>query len=678
MNPRMTVLQTVALGHLAIPPLQGLRGAVYQRMPPASRVNLQILRHLCAENLPNSLFSANLAYVKWKIISAALLLIVGAIALAWFGVGSRGHATPLAAQQLEELHTTDIPALVEADELEPEDVELLARVLEEFYRKQDPRYADPATGMTLLHLACLFKKTELARCLLLDGADPNARSAEASSPLLRAVSTALTPHATTQEITALVDTLLAGGADFALSGRSSTDFLTEAALQCENEDVLLHLMQRGAKASADTAMPLALHGWVRALEAVLQQQPRTDGLMHALAVGSAAYSGRYVECLELLHSRGAAVGEQLNKLPGATPLYELARELGGSSESAPHYEQAVEVLVWLLQHGADPYLRSEWDEEFPGFCPYDHLSSAPGLLEKLSARGVALKAPELRFSSGLSLLAEVCRVAIAPPPARLLAEHYDAVAALLTAPTAEMLRAEMYPQALVAAVKLLTLVSPQRTTQSIEAMPLWLLSEPAATEGEDALAALTRALQDTPTLAPGADFLCRQAERLLADGRAEEASVMVELLARCPGAEEAIARYSTDPRLPLQAGAYAARLYAANLPDARNNGVVSWLAERNREPNTPFLREAVLLTSLERLWYGQMPTEEQTQLLDLMRRIGAHHAAAAYERIVHSLDKPEELDALMSRGDDWKYELEAATARFFLAHKDEFFTTVSE
>lgn len=609
--------------------------------------------------------------MKWKLTIAAALLVGALVALAWLGRGG-GHATPLAAQQLEELHTTDLPALLEADEVEPEDVELFTHVLEEFYRTQDPRYTDPATGMGLLHLACLFKKTELVRCLLLDGADPNARSESADAPLLLAVNTALAPQAGTQELTALVDTLLAGGASFELSGRGDADFLTAAALHCEDEGTLLHLMQSGAKVSADTAMPLALHGWARALEAALQQQPRTDGLMHALAVGAASYPGRYVECLELLHSRGADVGEEIDKLPGATPLYELARELGGASESAPHYEQAVGVLVWLLQHGADPYLRAEWDEEFPGFCPYDHLSTAPGLLEKLREKGVALQAPELGFSSGLPLLAEVCRAAMAPPPAEQLAVHYDAIAALLTTPTAEMQRAEMYPQAVAAAVKLLARVSPERATRSIEAMPLWLLPVPAAVEGEDALAALTRELQDTPSLAPGQDFLCRQAERLLQGGREDEAAVLVELLARCPGAEEALARYDETAPLPLQAGAYAARLCAAGLPDARNNGVASWLLEHNCTAETPFLREAVLLTSPERLWYGQMPTAEQQELLRLMREIGAARAAEAYAQIIRCLDKPEELDSLMAQGDAWKYELEIAIARHFLAHKAEF------
>lgn len=606
---------------------------------------------------------------------AALLLISGAIiALVRPGAGSGLHATELAAQQLEQLRTVDLPQLAAAaDPEDEEEQELFSRVLESFYRTQDARYTDPATGLGILHLACLFKKTELARCLLQDGADPNAHTAAADSPLLLAVNTLLTPEVSTQQLTALVDTLLAGGARFELSGRSSNaDFLTEAAQLCEDEDTLLHLMDKGARPDANTAMPLALHGWARALERALQSQPRTEGLLHAAAVGAAAYPGSYVECMELLHSRGAAVNEELNKLPGATPLYELARAMSTAEEDSPHYAQALEALVWLLQHGADPYRRAERDEEYPGFCPYDHLALAPLLLSRLRERGVAPEAPPLSFSSGLPLLAEVCRAAIAPPPAGQLAEHVDTIASLLTAPTPEMQRAEMYPQALAAALKLLTRVDPARATQSVESMPLWQQPPPPATEGEDALSTLTRELQETPALAPGVEFLCRRAEQLYTAGRAEEAAVMVELLARQPAAQQALTRYSEDPRPPLQAGAYAARLYAAGLPDARDNGVAAWLAERHREADTPFLQEALLLTSLEQLWYGQMPPEQQQRLLALMRRIGAARAAQAYEHIIRSLDKPEQLDSFLARGDDWKYELETATARFLLSHQAEF------
>ena len=47
LNPRMTVLQTVALGHLAIPPMWWLRGRVYTRNPRESRENYAKVDFFC-------------------------------------------------------------------------------------------------------------------------------------------------------------------------------------------------------------------------------------------------------------------------------------------------------------------------------------------------------------------------------------------------------------------------------------------------------------------------------------------------------------------------------------------------------------------------------------------------------------------------------------------------------
>lgn len=626
-------------------------------------------------------FSDNLKHMKRKITLAAVLLIAGTLALIWMSAGTLKHATPKAAEELEELCTVHLPALAKEDEIDAEMLEPFERVLEDFYQRQDPRYEDPETGIGILDIACIFKKTELARCLLQDGASPNAHHPGDDSPLLLAVGTWFTPQATPQQINALVDTLLEGGADFKKSGYSRTDFLTQAAQVCEREEVILHLMERGAQPDADTSMPLALHGWDKALSQALQKDGNTDGLLHAAAKGAAHFSGRYKECLELVKQHGADVNDTEKDMPGCTPLYLIAREMIYMSEGDPLRPQAIEVISWLLAHGADPYLRSEEDEEYPGFCPYDFLAMNPNLLMELKKHGHELTAPALSFSTGTRLLAEVCREAAAAEPhsAEELLPHYEAIAAVLS-PTADMQQQEIYPQALDAAVGLLARADKVRAAQSILSMPLWQGElPPPVSEGEaDKLSALVHALQDTPGIALPQDFLCRQAEKLLQSKRPDEAATMIELLERCPDAQETIERYCADPRMPLQAGAYAAKLAAAGLPDARNSGVASWLLSHHRKADTPFLQQAMLLTSLEKLWYGQMQPEQQQEMLQLMRSIGATIAAEAYERIIPKLDAPDELDNLMAQGDDWKYELEAATARFFLEHKDEFTHTTTQ
>lgn len=600
--------------------------------------------------------------MKKRIVAVALLLILGTLGLAYWCAGSGRHATQAAADQLEELHTKDLPAFIQEAALEPEEVEVFEHVLEQFYRTQDARYVEPQTGLSMLHMACMFKKTELARCLLLDGADPNAHRAGDDSPLLLALGTWLAPKVTTQQIVQLVDTLLAGGAVFEKSGHNATDFLTQAALVCEDEEALLHLMQKGAKADADTGVPLALHGYARALAQALKMQGDTGGMLEAAARGVCCYDGQYVACVEELLRHGADV-------QGSAALHVLAEGLSSMDEGSPRREAALELFARLVQHGADPYRRDEEDEEYPGFCAYDFLAMRPGLLERLSEMGLALRAPELRFSSGTALLSEVCRAAMSPLPTSSLAPHFDAIAAMLT-PSADMLRHEIFPEALSAAVGMLAQVDPARAAQRIQASSLW--EGYAAGGTDDALAALVRVLQDDTRLALPQEFICTQAEALMQGGREEEAAGLVELLARCPEAQTSILRYCADARPPMQAGGYAALLCAEGLPDARNNGVADWLAERRRAADTPFLRSALLLTSLEKLWLGQMPADEQQRMLVLMREIGAPRAAAMYEKISRHLNNPDELDNLFSRGDDWKYELEAATARFFLEHKNEF------
>ena len=98
------------------------------------------------------------------------------------------------------------------------------------------------------------------------------------------------------------------------------------------------------------------------------------------------------------------------------------------------------------------------------------------------------------------------------------------------------------------------------------------------------------------------------------------------------------------------------------------------LRQRGEAAVLSAVREALLLTSLEELWFGRMNRDEQKKLFALMRRIGAPRAAELYERIARNLDRPEQLDAIVDQGDATKYELEVATARFFLEHKDEFTT----
>lgn len=586
------------------------------------------------------------------------------------GTGER--MSSLAAKQFAEIRDHDLPELTAKDIIEPDLIEIFQQTVEDFSRTMDVKPQDPRSGVRLLHLACFFKKTELARWLLLSGVDPNAHDQEDDSPLIVAVDTYAFPDTPTEVLINLVDTLLAKGATFDQSGREGGDFLTEAAFVCENEDVILHLMDKGARPDSESAQPAALHGWSRMLSKLLADPAvDTEGLLQSAAVGCCRFPGEHTACIKLLLDLGAKASDSKVPAPGSTALFNLAEELTSIEQDSPLLPQALDVAEFLIRNGADPYARFRQDENFPGFCPYDFLSMKPYLLDKLRERGIALQSPPLQFGSGTALLADTCRAAISPHPGEQLSPHFDSIAAVFS-PTDEMRRNEMYPQAVDAAIVLLTRIDPARCTRTLLAIPLW--QQPSFTEKDsrDLLRPILDVLRDTPSLSFPADFLEEQALKADKAGLHEDAADLVELLARSPNASEKIERLCNADSLPLRAGAYAAQLAMTGLPEARDNGVATWLTGHNREPDTPFLRNAVLLTSLEKLWFGKMPREEQARLFALMRNVHAPHAAEAYEHLAKNWDNPEQLDRLMNADDEWKFELEVATARFFLEHSHEF------
>lgn len=600
-----------------------------------------------------------------------IIALVFVLFVVYLLVNSRSSEfdSPEAASEFHEIGDKDLPAL--AQEIEPELAESISLVMDRFARSRDVSYTAPHSGISILHIACLFKKPALVQSLLQAGADPNAHHPDDDSPLLLAVGTYMVA-ADTAKINTLVDTLLEGGAVFAKSGSNESDFLTQAAFVCEDEAVLLHLMERGAKPDADSALPPALHGWAKLLAQMPPDTLRTPGLLQAAALGSCRHQGQHIECIDMLLAAGADVNDTAGAdISGGTPLFCIAQELSALDPDSPLRSHGMDTLAHLLERGADPYLRSMQDENYPGFCAYDFLAMRPGLLEDLAQRGHPLQAPPLHFSPGSPILpAEICRTAPAHPSAELLAPHFDAIASVFY-PSAAMRQQELYPQAVEAAVALLAAVDPARAAECIQSSPLW------QDANEPALSALLTALRDTPAIRVDKDFLCRQAETWAQAGHLDEAATAAELLGHSADAEATIELYAHSEHPALQAGALAARLREKELPDARNNGVADWLLRHRREADTPFLQEAVLLTSLERLWYGEMPEAEVQSLVTLMRRIGAPQAAELYEQIARHLDDPDKLDTLLRSSDTRKFELEVATARYFLENQAQFITPKS-
>lgn len=183
-----------------------------------------------------------------RVSKAICITIPLAMILAGCGDRRKGTATPEAAAQYEEV----VQACDDSRENEwmQEDAREreIAALIGHFDRTADASYATPNLKLTMLHLACLFKKPELARCLLRDGADANARCVNgiqepAETPLIYAVSTVLTTEVPTATCTELIDVLIAGGAKPELSEWHGNSLLMVATYLCDQEEIVKHLLR---------------------------------------------------------------------------------------------------------------------------------------------------------------------------------------------------------------------------------------------------------------------------------------------------------------------------------------------------------------------------------------------------------------------------------------------------
>ncbi len=645
--------------------------------------------------------------MKYRSLAASLLALSLALPLLPGCGRGKGSATPQAAQELAELRAEqELGFAGDADsEVQAEIAELLAR----FDKTADATLASSPHRITLLHLACVYKKPELARCLLLDGADPNARQltkaptadmspeAEGAAPTYLPADTPLTwatiPHregATAEEILPLINLLVENGADVNQPGPYGVPPLATCTLipSPAGEAIFLRLLELGARFSefappepGASPMPLsalvAANGWVQALEKLLD-----TGASIATPARSALHAAAEhpelpgaLDCAKLLLARGAKV-DALND-EGATALYIAAHSLASPEGSSPAVvEPTAAMLALLLEHGADPLLCCNADPEFPGSCAADFIAMAPAVQEKLAGMGISVPRRPINFAAeGAPLLAELCRASLFGTPAEEIAPHFDKLAALLSTPGHELLHSPLYADAFGHTVKLLTRADAPRAAELVAQLPLW--KDGAAWKSADALSSsLMESLLSTPELVLPRAALLEHARRMDAAGVTEVAALLAELLERDAAAEADIETLCTDASPALRAGALTARLLRAGLPAPRNGAVAEWMAEEGiAEDAAPAtLKRALLLTSLDKFWFGHMKAEEVRALLEAMRGIGAPKAAAFYAELAPNLNKPEELDRLMAPGgaaEIARFELECATALFLWSQRGE-------
>lgn len=572
----------------------------------------------------------------------------------------QGHATPQAAEELAQI-TAMLPEVGVDEVLELPDAEDIFTLVADFGISPDTHKAAANSGITMLHLACLFKKPELARCLLLDHADPNARTVAGDTPLSMAVAMrGIEDDSVTDDtVIELVDILLAGGADVTMNAPGDMPLLSYAGLSSYSEKLFLHLMDKGCKPDETTCQAPAMMGWNTALKRMLDMGAAgTPDVKDALLLMAAA--NLHKDTVLLLLDNGADVNAR--HLGGTTPLLEAAGHLLSPAEEDEGERKAaiIEVCALLLHRGADPHLAETRMDGSPAFSAADILTKDTTTLEVLKKLGINLEPKDITYTSGIPLLEAVGKASVLEktPPA----DAFDSIASILN-PTEEMRQHASYHDVLPMAVELLHGIDAAKASVHVAAMPIWTSYEAwQKGHGDCVLPAIT----NCENLVLPSQIICSTAEQLDKAGKADESAFVIELLARCPDSRNIIEQYCGHASVAMKAGALGAKLRQAGLPTPRDGDVQLWLENHNCTADTPVLQKAVLLTSLSRLWYGDMLPEEQTLMLQAMDEIGAHLAARRYRAIIAAMDNPEELDKLTEDSNSWKFELEIATAQFIL------------
>ncbi len=587
------------------------------------------------------------------------------------GPKDRGQATPEAAEELA-LISSYLPEISIEEVLEipaPDEVFFL---MSDFSATANAQLQSRPSGISMLHLACVFKKPELARCLLLDHADPNASTAMGDTPLGLAVAMRGAEDSATDEDTLikLIDTLVAAGADTSRNIMpDDIPLLDYAGLNCYSEKVFLHLLDLNCPSCETTAQAPAMMGWNTALKRLLDKGAvKSQDSMDILLLQAAA--NLHTDTVELLLNAGADVNA--HQLSGTTPLLEAAGHLlSPAEEKEPeHRKRILDTCALLIKRGASPHLTEMRQEGSPAFCAADILTKDAETIEEMKQRGINLEPQEIKFTAGPELLGQIGKAAVMERiPA---AEAFDTIASVLT-PTEAMKQQPQYHEVLPMAVELLHNIDPARASQTVAAMAVWTSAE-AWNQGFGNY--MLPALSKCEQIILPRQIICTTAEHLAKNNHVDEAASLIELLHRCPDAQAEIEQYCHHDSLPLKAGAMAARLRCAGLPTPRDGDVQLWLDNHALTPDSAVIEKAVLLTSLSRLWYGDMLPAEQEQMFQAMEETGATTAASHYRAIAAAMDNPEKLDALTEDSDIWKFELEIATAEYILANAAAFTASV--
>lgn len=580
------------------------------------------------------------------------------------------HATPQAAQELAQLmqEIQEAPFDSRAEAIFPdwEAVVEFQQLYERFQDADDTRLTTPG-GVSILHAACFFKKPELARCLLADGADPNAATEAGLTPLSLAVGRGGEDKLDEGSALQLVEALHRAGA------RPDPEAMVQAAYAASDNmprvRVFAALLDMGCQPTEDSVFYTILNGW----HALLLRQGEfvktlpQETVDEYITVATACHDGDCTPIIQTLVEWKPNVG--------AAALDTALRNTANAAGLSPDAEtlaNALRTSETLLRLGANPNAEGE-DEPSAA----DIICSVPAWADALRRAGYDIKPSPPVFTEGEELHHQVVRADMqrrALPAGN--ADLFNRVAALLTE-THEDMDCCCEHDIVSSALCVLLRTEPQKTSAYIAALPLWRdLESWEKSGGANLLPAMTSAIQDNRLpLALPPQHVCRIAGEMESRGMPEEACSLVALLCATPTQEAAdtLQRLADDAARPaLQAGAACALLRRAGLPQPEEYAVETWLENHPAAAARPAVQTALLLTSTVSLWAGEMSPKEQQDLLQAMRDIGAAEAAERYEAIIKALDNPEALDELESGDPSWKFRLKARIGEFILRNAAEF------
>ncbi|MDO4221318.1 MAG: hypothetical protein Q4C88_04265 [Akkermansia sp.] len=585
------------------------------------------------------------------------------------------HATPEAAQELAQLmqEIQDGPSSCMSERLFPdwEAVAEFQQLYERFHDADDTRLTTPG-GVSILHAACFFKKPELARCLLADGADPNAATEAGLTPLTLAVGEGAPDDDDEEVVLQIMKTLHCAGAQPAPEPLANA--ARAACAGARRERVFAALLDMGCPPSEDSLLHTVILGWNELLQRqgdFLKTRPQKE-IDNLIEVVAGCYEDDCTPIIETLLSYGPNVSRK-----ALDTALMVAANAAGISADGETLAYAVPTSETLLRLGANPQAVIEDNEEKPSAA--DIICAVPAWAEALRRAGYDIKPSPPVFTEGEELHHQVIRADMLRRglPAGD-ADAFHRVAALLTE-THDDMDCCCEHDIVSSALCVLLRTDPQKTSAYIAALPLWRdLETWEQSGGTNLLPAMTSAVQDNrlPLSLPP-QHVCRIAGEMNSRGMREEACSLIALLGAMPTQEAAdtLQRLAADAANPaLQAGALCAQLDRAGLPLPEEYAVENWLAEHPGCEKSPAVQTALLLTSTVRLWAGEMSPQEQQDLLRAMREIGAAEAAEKYAAIIQSLDNPEALDEIEGGDQAWKFRLKTRIAEYILRHAADFKT----